>query len=218
MEDDIVVDDMPHWTETIQDVVAEAPPDWGILQLWTNNPAFYKYIHQGQSGDQVDTASMGNMSVDPASPVCADGRYNRPAFVPWYDDVWPAQPDDALKQPSTMLPPTHGGLWSTMAYLINRKAMATILEKMNMLDGGKAAMGKLRLPVLADHLLFKSTKTYTYTRPLFRSFPRNSTIQPTSEGGKGGQDMEGRVEAGFDPWEVSVRVRIRVRVRVRVKS
>ena len=67
MEDDIVVDDMPHWTETIQDVVAEAPPDWGILQLWTNNPAFYKYIHQGQSGDQVDTASMGNMSVAPAS-------------------------------------------------------------------------------------------------------------------------------------------------------
>ncbi len=28
-----------------------------------------------------------------------------------------------------------------MAYLINRKAMATILEKMNMLDGGKATMG-----------------------------------------------------------------------------
>ena len=24
-----------------------------------------------------------------------------------------------------MLPPTYGGLWSTMAYLINRKAMAT---------------------------------------------------------------------------------------------
>ena len=49
-------------------------------------------------------------------------------------------------------------------------------------------------PELADHLLFQSATTYTYTRPLFRSFPRNSTIQPTSEGGKGGQDMEGRVE------------------------
>ena len=152
MEDDIVVDDMPHWTETIQDVVAEAPPDWGILQLWTNNPAFYKYIHQGQSGDQVDTASMGNMSVDPASPVCADGRYNRPAFVPWYDDVWPAQPDDALKQPSTMLPPTHGGLWSTMAYLINRKGMNSIITKLGV---GPNKLGNLSLPVLADHLVFQ---------------------------------------------------------------
>ena len=73
-------------------------------------------------------------------------------------------------------------------------------------------MGKLRLPVLADHLLFQSARTYTYTRPLFRAYPRNSTIQPSAEGGeggeggkggKGGQDMEGRVEAGFDPWEMS---------------
>ena len=113
VEDDIVVDDMPHWTETIQDVVAEAPPDWGILQLWTNNLAFYKYIHQGQSGDQVDPASMGNMSVDPASPVCADGQYTRPAFVPWYDDVFQNTGQ------------YYGGLWSTMAYLINRKVTRT---------------------------------------------------------------------------------------------
>ena len=204
VEDDIVMDDAPHWPEAIQDLVTKAPADWGVLQLWTNNPSFYKYVHQGQSGDQVDPVSM--KEVDLATPVCEDGQYTRPPFVPWYDDAWPeGQGSDAAP-----LPPLHGGLWSTMAYLINRKAMATILEKMNMLDGGKATMGKLRLPVLADHLLFKSARTYTYTRPLFRAFPRTSTIQPTTtsstkggKGGKGGQDMEGRVEEGFDPWEMS---------------
>ena len=44
-----------------------APADWGVLQLWTNNPSFYKYIHQGQSGEQIDPVSM--KAVDLASQV-----------------------------------------------------------------------------------------------------------------------------------------------------
>ena len=44
---------MSLWSESIQDIVAEAPPDWGILQLWTNNPAFYKFYQRGQSTDEV---------------------------------------------------------------------------------------------------------------------------------------------------------------------
>ena len=28
-------------------MIARAPPDWGILQLWTNNVDFYEAYHQG---------------------------------------------------------------------------------------------------------------------------------------------------------------------------
>ena len=65
VEDDLVVDDAPHWPETMQDVVAGAPADWGVLQLWTNNPSFYKYIHQGRSGDQVDPNPYPNPNQVP---------------------------------------------------------------------------------------------------------------------------------------------------------
>ena len=53
IEDDVSIEDMSQWSESIQDIVAEAPPDWGILQLWTNNPAFYKFYQRGQSMDEV---------------------------------------------------------------------------------------------------------------------------------------------------------------------
>jgi len=54
---------------------------------------------------------------------------------------------------------------------------------------------------LADHLIFKTAKTYTYTRPLFRAYSRESTIQPSAEDSGNGQidPTKGRVAPGDDP-------------------
>ena len=144
---------MPLWPETLQDVVAAAPPDWDILQLWTNNPSFYEYFQRGREEGIPPTAKEG---VDTTGPVCREEgglggsgtHYNRPAFVPWYDDVyvdWSAgrKVGDA---------PAYGGLWSTMAYLINRKGMAKVINKFAV---GPDRLGNLTLPVLADHILFR---------------------------------------------------------------
>jgi len=46
----------------------------------------------------------------------------------------------------------YGGLWSTMAYLINRKGMNSIITKLGV---GPNKLGNLSLPVLADHLVFQ---------------------------------------------------------------
>ena len=163
--------------------MAEAPPDWGILQLWTNNPAFYKFYQRGQSMDEVPAEAKNGF--DPNSPTCRDGQYNRPAFVPWYDDVFQNTGQ------------YYGGLWSTMAYLINRKGMNSIITKLGV---GPNKLGNLSLPVLADHLVFQTTKTYTYTRPLFRAYSRESTIQPSFHEGDARIDpTRGRVESGEDP-------------------
>ena len=122
---------------------------------------------------------------DPNSPTCRDGQYNRPAFVPWYDDVFQNTGQ------------YYGGLWSTMAYLINRKGMNSIITKLGV---GPNKLGNLSLPVLADHLVFQTTKTYTYTRPLFRAYSRESTIQPSFHEGDARIDpTRGRVESGEDP-------------------
>ena len=48
--------------------------------------------------------------------------------------------------------PAYGGLWSTMAYLINRKGMAKVINKFAV---GPDRLGNLTLPVLADHILFR---------------------------------------------------------------
>ncbi len=206
-QDDITFDDATFWPESIQDVMAEAPPDWGILQLWTNNAAFYQYVHRGENSEKVPP--YAKKGIDVKSPLCNDGAYNRPAFVPWYDDVWPKS--DAERQhvvarerlsrkqeKAGVLPPLYGGLWSTMAYVINRKGMKAIVDKLQV---GPKSLGNLTLPILADHLLFKVANTYTYTRPLFRAYPRKSTIQPTMENGI--DPTKGRVEAGVDPWMVT---------------
>ena len=183
IEDDVSLEDMSHWPETIQDIVAEAPPDWGILQLWTNNPAFYKFYQRGQSVDEVPADAKNGF--DPNSATCEANHYNRPAFVPWYDDVF-----ENTGQ-------YYGGLWSTMAYLINRKGMNSIITKLGV---GPNRLGNLTLPVLADHLVFQVAKTYTYTRPLFRAFSRESTIQPSFHEGDAKIDpTKGRVESGDDP-------------------
>ena len=195
VEDDIRFEDMPLWPETLQDIVAAAPPDWDILQLWTNNPTFYQYFQRGREEGIPPTAKEG---VDTTGPVCQEEgglggsgtHYNRPAFVPWYDDVyvdWSAgrQVGDA---------PAYGGLWSTMAYLINRKGMAKVINKLNV---GPDRLGNLTLPVLADHILFTVAKTYTYTRPLFRAYPRESTIQPTMQ--EEIDPTKGRVDPQADP-------------------
>jgi GR25 family glycosyltransferase involved in LPS biosynthesis len=195
VEDDIRFEDMPLWPETLQDVVAAAPPDWDILQLWTNNPSFYEYFQRGRDEGIPPMAKEG---VDTTGPVCQEEgglggsgtHYNRPAFVPWYDDVyveWSAgrKVGDA---------PVYGGLWSTMAYLINRKGMAKVINKFAV---GPDRLGNLTLPVLADHILFSVAKTYTYTRPLFRAYPRESTIQPTMEAEI--DPTKGRVDPQADP-------------------
>ena len=110
--------------------------------------------------------------VDIAKPVCEKGQYTRPAFVPWYDDKWSESmadtPEESMvgaSQAVPPLPPLYGGLWSTMAYLIHRKAMEAILTKLDALPRpggtGKRRLGTLSLPLLADHLLFQSVQTYT---------------------------------------------------------
>lgn len=180
VEDDISLEDVHRWPETIQEIVAEAPADWGILQLWTNNPAFYKYYQRGQSEDEMPP--MAKTEVDPDRAVCEDHHYHRPAFVPWWDDVF-----EYTGQ-------YYGGLWSTMAYLINRKGMNAIITN---LRASQNNLGNLSLPVLADHLIFKTAKTYTYTRPLFRAYSRESTIQPVME--KDLDPTKGRVAPGDDP-------------------
>ena len=46
----------------------------------------------------------------------------------------------------------------------------------------------------------QTTKTYTYTRPLFRAYSRESTIQPSFHEGDARIDpTRGRVESGEDP-------------------
>ena len=246
VEDDIGLDHVPHWPDSLQDVVSSAPPDWDVLQLWTNNPALYHFFG-GASGygkaaapvPAAATAAVDATKLKPvtmpkaqvlwdasslrpaptptakaehdelrrrvqitpkdestyavpeelrkgladggASPACSftTHEYQKPAFVRWYDD------DDK-----------HSGLWSTMAYLINRKGMRKILEGV---DGLEGKMGSLRLPVLADHLLFRlANATYTYTRPLFRQGGFNSSIQPSSDR----MDFHrGGAPANYDPAE-----------------
>ena len=135
--------------------------------------------------------------IDNRASVCIDGIYNRPAFVPWYDDIYPdvgsAQEKEQMANLGVTIP-SPGGLWSTMAYLINRKGMAKVINKLGV---GPEHMGNLSMPVLADHLLYSTAKTYTYSRPLFRAYPRESTIQPSMEADI--DPTKGRVDPGDDP-------------------
>ena len=50
----------------MQDVVAAAPPDWDILQLWTNNPSFYEYFQRGR---EEGIPPMAKEGVDTTGPV-----------------------------------------------------------------------------------------------------------------------------------------------------
>ena len=41
IEDDVSFEHFSHWDATMQDLAVSAPTDWEVLQLHTNNPAFY---------------------------------------------------------------------------------------------------------------------------------------------------------------------------------
>tara|TARA_B100000683_G_scaffold166601_2_gene160529 strand:- start:11003 stop:11737 length:735 start_codon:yes stop_codon:yes gene_type:complete len=65
--------------------------------------------------------------------------------------------------------------WSTMAYVIRRRAMRRLLR----LSGYPTGL-RLEDEVLADLFLYSHAKTYRLTSPLMRATPFRSTIQPTA--------------------------------------
>ena len=146
-----------------------------------------RHASLSQRSDGAALAASGSRLVASAHgkrmdkrPGCASAaeesaaHYQKDPFIPWYDDsremnMW--RDDDNFSAPRSY-PST--GLWSTMAYMISRKGMRDILEAT---DGWLEGAAHVPMPVVADHLLYSLTPTYTYTRPLFRQTPHESYIQ-----------------------------------------
>eukprot|EP00928_Gymnodinium_smaydae_P046692 TRINITY_DN31115_c0_g1_i1.p1 TRINITY_DN31115_c0_g1~~TRINITY_DN31115_c0_g1_i1.p1 ORF type:complete len:336 (-),score=66.76 TRINITY_DN31115_c0_g1_i1:124-1131(-) len=69
LEDDADLAHRPLWGRggSIQALAQKAPSDWQVLQLWVNNPEFYR---------------------NHSAPNSCISEMNRPLFVPWMDRCW----------------------------------------------------------------------------------------------------------------------------------